>query len=134
MDALSGEDNYDAWTMYGISKLANGLFSLVLSKRLADSSATSNSVHPGIINTALGRHFPWWQKVASDLIGWTFMKSVEQGAATQCYVATAPVLAKSSGHYFADCNPLLPDPRMQDEIAAARLWEVSETLAQGYLI
>ncbi|MGI9309158.1 MAG: SDR family oxidoreductase [Gammaproteobacteria bacterium] len=132
--ALSGEDDYDPWQSYGISKLANGLFSLELSRRLAGSKATSNSVHPGIINTPLGRHFPWWQKVAADLIGWTFMKTVEQGAATQCYVATAPGLSASSGGYFADCNALLPDPRMMDSEAAARLWAVSEELAAGYLI
>ena len=81
-------------------------------KFFADTTVTSNSVHPGIINTNLGRHFPWWQKIAASLIGWTFMKSVEAGAATQCYVATAPALDGVSGYYFADCNPLLPDPRV----------------------
>jgi NAD(P)-dependent dehydrogenase (short-subunit alcohol dehydrogenase family) len=133
-DNLSGERDYDPWKMYGVSKLANGLFSMQLTKRLADTNATSNAVHPGIIKTNLGRHFPWWQKIAASLIGWTFMKSVEAGAATQCYVATAPALNGISGHYFADCNPLLPDPRMLDEQMAAKLWAVSEELAAGYLV
>ena len=43
-------------------------------------------------------------------------------------------LAQTSGYYFADCNPLLPDPRMEDEAMAAKLWDVSEELAAGYLI
>lgn len=132
-DNLSGEREYDAWKMYGVSKLANGLFALELAQRLEGTTATVNSIHPGIINTNLGRHFPWWQRIASNLIGWTFMKSVEQGAATQTYVATAPALADTSGYYFADCNPVVPDPRMLDTTQAAQLWAVSEEIAAGYL-
>jgi len=130
---LSGEQDYAPWTAYGVSKLANGLFTLELMKRLADTPATANSIHPGIINTNLGRHFPWWQQVGAKLFGWAFMKSIEEGAATQTYVATAPALADTSGYYFADCNPLLPDPRMLDEQQAAELWAVSEEIAAGYL-
>jgi len=132
-DNLSGERDYSPWTMYGTSKLANGLFSLELARRLEGTRATSNSIHPGIINTNLGRHFPRWQQISANLIGWTFMKSVEQGAATQSYVATAPVLANYSGYYFADCNPVMPDPRMLDTAQAVELWQVSEEIAAGYL-
>jgi len=131
-DNLSGERGYEPWKMYGTSKLANGLFTLQLSKRLADTQVTANSIHPGVINTNLGRHFPWWQRIASNLIGWTFMKSTEAGAATQTYVATAPALAGYSGYYFADCNPIMPDPRMLDEAQAAELWAVSEAIAGDY--
>lgn len=132
-DNLSGERDYAPWKMYGVSKLANGLFSLELTKRLANTEATSNAIHPGVINTNLGRHFPWWQRVSANLIGWTFMKSIEEGAATQVYVATAPELAGYSGYYFADCNPIMPDPRMLDESQAAELWRVSEEITEGYL-
>jgi NAD(P)-dependent dehydrogenase (short-subunit alcohol dehydrogenase family) len=130
---LSGERDYVPWTAYGVSKLANGLFTLELTKRLAETNATANCIHPGIINTNLGRHFPWWQQLGASLFGWAFMKSVEEGAATQTYVATAPALAGFSGYYFADCNPLLPDPRMLNEQQAAELWKVSEQIAAGYL-
>jgi NAD(P)-dependent dehydrogenase (short-subunit alcohol dehydrogenase family) len=123
--------------MYGQSKLANALFSLELARQLreAGSSATSNSVHPGIINTNLGRHFDAWKRVLSKLIGWTFMKSVEAGAATSCYVATAPALARVSGHYFEDCNPVVPQPgkHMDDLALAARLWQKSTELVGEYL-
>jgi hypothetical protein len=67
------------------------------------------------------------------LIGWTFMKTTEQGAATQTYVATAPALADYSGYYFADCNPVMPDPRMLNQEQADQLWQVSEEIAAGYL-
>jgi NAD(P)-dependent dehydrogenase (short-subunit alcohol dehydrogenase family) len=107
------------------------LFALELAKRFEKTNATANSVHPGIIMTNLGRHFPKWQQIAADLIGWTFMKSIEAGAATTCYVATNPALAEVSGYYFADCNPLVPTRQMMDSQMAARLWAVSEELTRA---
>ena len=133
-DNLSGERDYEPWKMYGVSKMANGLFSYELNRRLNGSGATSNSVHPGVINTNLGRHFPWWQRMAASLIGWTFMKPVEAGAATQTYVATAPALNGFGGYYFSDCNPVNPDPRMEDAALAEELWDVSLDLTRDYLI
>jgi len=132
-DNLSGERDYTPWGMYGVSKLANGLFTLELARRLAASEATANAIHPGVIDTNLGRHFPLWQRIAAKLIGWTFMKSVEAGAATQTYVATAPALADTSGYYFADCNPVVPDPRMLDKTQASTLWDASVTIAGEHL-
>jgi len=132
-DNLSGEREYSPWKMYGTSKLANGLFALSLTEKLAGTNATANAIHPGIINTNLGRHFPWYQRIAASLFGWAFMKSTEAGAATQTYVATAPALAGYSGYYFADCNPIMPDPRMLNPQQAEELWAVSEEICAGYL-
>lgn len=127
-DNLSGENEYDPNRMYGQSKLANGLFAFELARRLAGTGVTANAVHPGVIMTNLGRHFAEWKQIAARLIGWTFMKSIEAGAATQCYVATNSALKDVSGYYFADCNPLQPTAQMRDPELAARLWEVSEEL------
>ncbi|MFQ5610341.1 MAG: SDR family oxidoreductase [Woeseiaceae bacterium] len=127
-DNLAGAGEYDQNKMYGQSKLANGLYAFELARRLQGTNATANAVHPGIINTNLGRHMEDWKKVASSLFGWIFMKSVEAGAATQCYVAASPALTDVSGYYFADCNPVVPDPKMEDPALAARLWKVSEDL------
>lgn len=136
-DNLSGERGYEPNKMYGQSKLANGLFSLELARRLRErgSSATANSLHPGVINTNLGRHFEEWKLVLSKLIGWTFMKSVPAGAATSCYVATSPQLARTSGHYFEDCNPVIPKAgkHMDDTVLARRLWDESTRITAEYL-
>ena len=132
-DNLSGERDYSAWGMYGTSKLANGLFVLSLTEQLKGTTTTANAVHPGIINTNLGRHFPWYQRVVASLFGWAFMKTTEAGAGTQTYVATAPALAGYSGYYFADCNPVVPDPRMLNSAQAAQLWAASEEIAAGYI-
>ena len=133
-DDLGFARDYAAWTAYGHSKLANALCSLELARRLSGTSTTSNSVHPGVINTNLGRHMPWYLHVAQTLFGWAFMKSVEEGAATQAYVATSPGLVGVNGYYFADCNPNPGEtPQMQDEAMARRLWQVSEELTRDYL-
>ncbi len=125
---------YDSWTAYGHSKLANALCSRELARRLSGTSTTSNSVHPGVINTNLGRHMPWYIQWAGKLLGWTFMKTVEEGAATQTYVATSPGLAGVNGYYFADCNPDPGEtPQMQDDAMAGRLWQLSQELTRDYL-
>jgi NAD(P)-dependent dehydrogenase (short-subunit alcohol dehydrogenase family) len=133
-DNLSGERGYEPNKMYGQSKLANHLYARELAKVLAGSTATANSVHPGVIMTNLGRSFPEWKQTAARLIGWTFMKSVEAGTATTCYVATAPALATVSGCYFADCNPESPGGNMENDALAAKLWAVSEDLTRPYLL
>ncbi|MGH8177736.1 MAG: SDR family NAD(P)-dependent oxidoreductase, partial [Steroidobacter sp.] len=94
-DNLSGK----GWSSLGYahSKLANGLFSLELAKRLQGTRATSNCVTPGGVRTNILRN------VSASTAN--YPKSPAQGAATTCYVATHPTLAKVSGEYFADCNP-----------------------------
>jgi retinol dehydrogenase-12 len=61
-------------------------------------------------------------------------KTVEQGAATSCYLAAHPAISGVSGLYFEDCNPVQPSPLMNDLKLAARLWAVSEELAAGFLV
>jgi WW domain-containing oxidoreductase len=132
-DNLSGEKRYVPFMFYGQSKLANLLMSNELARRLQGSRATSNAIHPGIIKTALGRNIGSLRMALTGLLSWPVSRSVEQGAATQCYVATSPALEKVSGYYFADCNPARMSAHAQDPEMAARLWEVSEKLAAGYL-
>jgi NAD(P)-dependent dehydrogenase (short-subunit alcohol dehydrogenase family) len=133
-DNLSGEKGYDPLAAYGQSKLAIALFAQELSRRLEGTRVTSNSVLPGVIRTNLGRHLPPWKIMLSKLIGWTFMRSVEQGVATTCYVATNPELAKVSGQMFFNCKPITPEgSHMSDRALAAKLWNVSVELTKDYL-
>jgi NAD(P)-dependent dehydrogenase (short-subunit alcohol dehydrogenase family) len=128
-DNLSGENGYDPRQAYGQSKVANGLFSRELARRLADTNATSNSLHPGVIPTNLSRYQPDREYDMSD----PRFKTIPEGAATQCYVATNSELAGVTGYYFDDCNPAVPSEQMQDDEMAAKLWSVSEELVGDYL-
>ena len=133
-DNLDGSQHYDPWNAYGVSKLANALCSRELAKRLSHTDATSNSVHPGVIMTNLGKHLPTWQQWAGKYLGWMFMKTIPEGAATSCYVATSPDLVGVRGFYFADCNVNEGEtPYIHDVAMAARLWQVSEEITRDYL-
>jgi NAD(P)-dependent dehydrogenase (short-subunit alcohol dehydrogenase family) len=132
-DNLSGERNYDPGRAYGQSKLANVLFTLELAKRLQGTNATTNVLRPGVIPTNLGRHLPKWQVWVLENLGKPFTKTIPQGAATTCYVATHPSLSKTSGYFFNHCNPHRPGGHTEDAEMAAKLWAVSEELTAGYL-
>ncbi len=132
-DNLSGENGYRAFTAYGQSKLANALFSRELARRYAGTNVSSNAVHPGMVATNLGRYITGKPRDPDAPLRKGF-KTPEQGAATQVYVGADSRLAKVSGYYFEDCNPVTPDgPHMQDDALALRLWDVSEELTAAYL-
>jgi len=130
---LSGERDYDPHRAYGQSKLANGLFSYELSRRLEGSRATSNSVHPGRINTNINRNYGVFMTFVADYIGPFVMKTIPQGAATTCYVATYPDLANTSGYYFEDCQAVAPGGYMENNDMAKRLWDVSVEMTKQYI-
>ena len=130
LDNLSGEREYDAWRMYGRSKLANILFALELSQRFEGSARTANAVHPGVIETNLGRHVPNREAMYERLK--PMLKSVGAGAATQVCVALRPELAQSSGEYFADCQVAETIPEGKDRALASKLWAESEAIAAKF--
>lgn len=127
LDNLSGERHYSAWRAYGQSKLANILFAKELATRLPNPGQTANALHPGVIATNLNRHLGTFMKAMYPVMS-PFMKSVPQGAATQCYLAVNPAAASITGAYFADCNVTTPSPKAQDAALAKRLWARTEEI------
>ncbi len=106
---------------YQVSKLCNVLFSRLLAKRLEGTGVTTYSLHPGVVATDIWRAIPW----PFDAIGKAFMISVEQGAATSLYCATAPELAHVSGRYYDACKEKKPNRAALDDALGAELWERS---------
>jgi len=125
-DNLAGKRDYKPWRMYGISKLANVLFARSLTARFSGTMRTANSLHPGVIETNLGRHVPDREGMYERLR--PRMKSIPQGAATQCYVATRPELAGVSGRYFSDCAEADTIAAGTDDAMAEQLWTVTEEI------
>ena len=127
LDNASGEAlPYDSWRMYGRSKLANILFARSLGQRLADRGQTAYSVHPGVIETNLGRHLEDREAMFASFKN--ILKSVEQGAATQTLVATHPDVVAHNGRYFSDCQPTETLAEGRSDEAAAALWSWTEAL------
>lgn len=128
-DNLDGSGGYSPWQAYGQSKLANLLFAKELSRRWASTSRTANACHPGVINTNLTRHRNAFERMALGAIAeMLFLKSIPQGAATQCYLAVSPGVAGVSGGYFADCNEAPCRADADDAELAKKLWACSEQI------
>jgi len=133
---------YQKWASYGQSKTANVLFAVGLERRLGPAGVHAYALHPGAIMTELGRHL-----VPEDIEflrtrtppGTTFaFKTVEAGAATSVFAATAPELEGRGGIYLEDCHVagVNDAPNALDGVKtyaidpqnAERLWELSERL------
>jgi WW domain-containing oxidoreductase len=127
LDNLSGEADYQPWRMYGRSKLANILYASALARRLAPGQ-TANSLHPGVIRTNLARHVPNAEGMFARLQKRLRFKTVAQGAATQCYVATHPELASVSGQYFSDCAVTPPASMAEGADQEEALWAATVAL------
>lgn len=127
-DNLKGEGAYRPWAAYGQSKLANLLFANELARRFEGTNKTANSIHPGVIHTNLARSMNPVVGIALAIGAPLVLKSVGEGAATQCYAAVHPDLAGVRGKYFQDCNEGKPTRNGRDPVLAERLWATSEQI------
>ena len=111
---------------YGVSKLANVLFSAELSRRLAGTGITTYSLHPGVVASDVWRAVPWPFRALMKL----GMDSTEQGAATSLHCATSDEAGSESGLYYDACRVQEPSRVAQEPALAAELWRRSETWVQ----
>ena len=133
---LGMAQDYDDATAYGHSKLANALFSLKLAELLRGSRITSNALHPGVISTDLSRNLSAVSRFAWRAYVGVAGKTVEQGAATTCYVATSRQLGDVSGRFFEDCDAveIHGQGHLQNMAMADRLLDTSIELTRDWLV
>jgi len=127
---LMSERGYQVMRSYGRSKLANILFTRALTKRLAGTQVTANSLHPGLIATGIGQRGVLGRAVWKLVVLARGGISVEEGAQTSVYLATSPEVAGLSGGYYVKCRlaELQTRPEAVTDAVAERLWNVSEEL------
>jgi NAD(P)-dependent dehydrogenase (short-subunit alcohol dehydrogenase family) len=113
---------------YGRSKLANVLFAAELARRLGGTGVTSNSLHPGGVNTNIWSGAPLWAKPFINLLFRPFFLSAEKGGSFLVDLATRPDLENVTGLYFEEDKVKTPAPLAQDRALAQRLWEESAKL------
>lgn len=129
---LDGQRGYFAWTFYGQSKLANLLFVRALQRRLEGTGRIALAVHPGVIETNLGRHMGVAANAFFAVANPIALKNVAQGAATQCWAAVHPDAAGAPGAYLADVNIARPSRWGRDDALAERLWQESVKILDRY--
>ncbi len=125
-DNLQSQRRYRAFPVYGMTKLANILFTYELAERLEGTGVVANCVHPGGVNTNFG-HDNRSIGILLFRAFKPFMRTPEQGADTIVYLASSREAGGMSGKYLMDRKEVSPtQPR--DEALQKRLWVVSSSL------
>jgi retinol dehydrogenase 14 len=122
---------YSIMRAYSRSKLANVLFAAEVVRRLAGTGVTSNSLHPGAVNTRIWSGAPLWARLPIQIFMRPFFLSPARGASYIVDLATRPDLAGVTGKHFEQGVMRDPAPLAQDPALAARLWEASAALVGG---
>ena len=119
--------NYNGYTAYAQSKLANILFTKSLAKRLKDQNITVNALHPGNVASNFGKNNGLIRYWAKRLIKRNFIPAAK-GAETTIYIATSDEVEGITGEYFVDSKVVASSDLSNDEKLGERLWELSEAL------
>ena len=143
---------YEPFVAYGRSKTANILFALAFDKRHRDRGVRAAAVHPGGIQTELGRYAEPGriEKVIEEINrqlaeqgqGPFQWKSIPQGAATSVWAAVIAPAEAIAGQYCENCHVshIVPDDAPMtavsegvrgyalDAHSAEALWKKSEEL------
>jgi NAD(P)-dependent dehydrogenase (short-subunit alcohol dehydrogenase family) len=109
--------DYDPWIAYGRSKTANILFAVEFDRRHKAEGIRAVAVHPGGINTELGRHLPPGEieklienvnknRPADDPFQF---KTIPQGAATTVWAGVKAPADLVGGTYCEDCHVAEPE-------------------------
>ena len=131
--------SYNNWKSYGQSKLANILFANELQRKVTERekggrSLSCNSLHPGAVNTELGRYLydtsqtpKWYEELIFNVVRQT-MKTPAQGAETSIYLASDPNADAFRGKYFDNCAEKVSSNAARNEDDAKWLWQRSAEL------
>ena len=102
---------YDPWLAYGRSKTANALFAVELDRQLKSRGVRACALHPGGIQTELGRHMtPESTEALMKIIAVPGgaarfpYKTIPQGAATQVWAGIVADADEIGGQFCEDCG------------------------------
>src|SRR5580704_1779459 len=105
---------YDPWIAYGRSKTANILFSVAFDRRHRERGVRAGAVHPGGIQTELGRHLDPGQlqgmldqmnnQLAAEGKAPFQFKTIPQGAATSVWAGVVAPADEIGGRYCENCH------------------------------
>jgi len=128
-DDLMGERGYTGMRAYSQSKLANIVFSYDLAERLNGTGVTVNAVHPGFVGSEFAKNNGLLYRIGMNILR-PFIRTVQQGADTIIYLASAPEVEGITGKYWYERQPIQSIRESHDANVQRRLWEVSEELTR----
>ena len=126
-DDLQSKSKYRGFPVYGMTKLANIMFTYELAERLEGTGVTATCMHPGAVNTRFGTSNGGPMTLLFRAFK-PFMRTPDQGADTVNYLASSWEVEGVSGKYYSDRKWIEPQQIALDPEARRKLWEASEEL------
>lgn len=123
------EGFYNPLFFYGQSKLANLLFSNALAKKLEGSSITSNSLHPGAVDSEIYRELPG---PVHKLLQLTLVPTSVPATLIE-QMALSAEWAGKNGEYVSAHMPNWRSKHAKNEALAEQLYDHSLHLVSNYL-
>ncbi|KAL1495083.1 hypothetical protein ABEB36_010557 [Hypothenemus hampei] len=125
---------YRTTLIYGNSKLCNVIAANGFAERLKDSGVTSNSLHPGLVNTDIFLKtgsflgLKSFAQLFKNTILFAYGKNIDEGAQTIIHLALCNKLRDVTGKHFWDCRLFPSPPGTWNKKFAESIWERSEEL------
>ncbi|XP_046917054.2 retinol dehydrogenase 12-like [Dermatophagoides farinae] len=119
--------HYTPLKAYAQSKLANILFTIELARKFCDTNIRTYAVHPGLVNTELGRHLNGLALCLLNFFRRMILITPELGAQTTLHCAFDSNINADSGGYFANCRRIknMVKNATNNNNDAERLWQLS---------
>jgi NAD(P)-dependent dehydrogenase (short-subunit alcohol dehydrogenase family) len=105
---------YEPFVAYGRSKTANILFAVAFDRRHRERGVRATAVHPGVIQTDLGRHMDpsrlgnmikqMNDQLSAEGKGPFQWKTIPQGAATSVWAGVVAPVEEIGGRYCENCH------------------------------
>ena len=120
---------YQILKAYGQSKLLVNIMTFELARRLEGTGVTVNCVHPGAVKTALGSSSAhgFLLKLFDKAIKLFFI-SPQKAAKPVLYLATSPIVEKTTGKYFEKGQAVASNAITYDPNIVKSTWQISEQL------
>ena len=130
LDDMQNLDGWDCGKAYCTAKLANVLHARALATRVAADGIVAHAFHPGTIDSHFFDDIPDSTRAHTD----TLTKlPIEAGADTLVWLATSDEGGASSGGYWYQRAPRLPNPVADDGSVIERCWAESDKLVNSVL-
>ncbi|MEN6523746.1 MAG: SDR family oxidoreductase [Anaerolineaceae bacterium] len=123
------EKEYEGWQAYSRSKLCEIFFTYELASRLNGSGVTVNALHPGFVNSNIGKNNTP-EQLSNTPLRVSGNLSNQEGAQTSIYLASSPEMEGVSGKYFVNCKPVASSAVSYDRAASHRIWEIGAQLTE----
>src|SRR5215216_2422258 len=126
-DDLQSERNFNSSNTFGMTKMANLLFTFELARRMENTGVTVNAVHPGLVRSGIMKE----AFAPIRFLATLFSSSPVSAAQEIVRLATSPEFENTNGKILHKGKEMEPPTDALDQGVQQRLWEISEKLTDA---